>query len=267
MKRLLPALLSVLLFAGCSSSAPTADAGEGEFESVYGTNSPEQGSRQPEQETDKPLHACTWNGDEDSREDIRIFGPSEEEPFTKVEFIQYVPSKIDFAHENEEDVQAYLEDVKEALVEQDGTDPSILDVTREKGYVKLVYTCSNLEELQSVHSQYMDDTVSHIYETFSGMQGTATCDGQPVKRPEADISDFDKDMNTIHEWISAHAADMRSYMDGTMDPDAALNLMDSTQEIDDLIEKWKYNTDLLDDGQKQTFEEARTAYGNALLGV
>lgn len=56
MKRLLPALLSVLLLAGCSSSAPTADAGEGEFESVYGTNSPEQ---EADSRNRKPINPCT----------------------------------------------------------------------------------------------------------------------------------------------------------------------------------------------------------------
>ncbi len=78
-------------------------------------------------ESEQRIHACTWQGD-DTKEDIRIFGSSEQEPFTKLEFIEYLPSKIDFEHESKEDVDLYLSDVKDALIEADGIDPSILEV-------------------------------------------------------------------------------------------------------------------------------------------
>ncbi|WP_273234013.1 hypothetical protein [Ileibacterium valens] len=45
-----------------------------------------------------------------------------------MEFIEYLPSKIDFEHESKEDVDLYLSDVKDALIEADGIDPSILEV-------------------------------------------------------------------------------------------------------------------------------------------
>ncbi len=130
----------------------------------------------------------------------------------------------------------------------------------------ITFTCQTLEQLQKIHDFYYDDTVSFIYKTAYDMEGTTACDGQPEERPKADIKDFDKDMNTIQEWNPANAANIESFWDGTMDPESSTSFTNSMDEIGNLIRKWKYNTDLLDDQQKQTFEEVKKASSYALMG-
>lgn len=270
MKRFLPALLSVLLLAGCSST-PAAQEDDG-YQSVYGEDSTSkkdtQSDKIPEQEEESPLHTCTWVDDDDTKEDIRIYGPSQNDPFTKVECIQYIPSKIDFENENKEDVDQYLEDVKDALIQELQANPDILDVTWEKGYVKLIFTCKDLKDVQSVHQGYLDNTVSYIYKTFSQMGGTTVCDGKTVEHEVPDISEFDGDMQTIRDWTEANRAVSQALSQGTMEIDApeALEFMSSSESVSDLVYKWSQNYNILNDEQRQTFTKVKNDYQAVLIG-
>ncbi len=183
-----------------------------------------------------------------------------------MELIQYIPSDMDFQNTDEKDIQDYLAKSKAAVADETGFDPSLITMGWEDNDLTITFTCQTLEQLQKIHDFYYDDTVSFIYKTAYDMEGTTACDGQPVKRPKADIKDFDKDMNTIQEWNPANAANIESFWDGTMDPDSSTNFTNSMDEIGNLIRKWKYNTDLLDDQQKQTFEEVKKAHSYALTG-
>lgn len=268
MKRLLPALLTALLVSACSA-AP--DLEDDSFQPVFGENDKTQSrekreKKQSEREAEKPAHSCTWEGDGGVKEDIRVFGPSDDAPFTKVEFIEYFPSDIDFEHEDEEAVDQYLEDVKSKMTENNSVDPSILDVSWEKGYVTLTYTCRNLKEVQSVHEGYLEDTVSYIHQTAAAMGGTTTCDGEPVVHDVPDIAEFDGDMQTIRDWTEANRENGKAFTNGTLDPAASQNFTDSAKPITDLVKKWRQNYNILNDQQRQTLDEVRNSYLAALLG-
>lgn len=158
------------------------------------------------------------------------FWPSEQEPFTKVEFIEYLPSKIDFEHESKEDVDLYLSDVKNALIEADGIDPSILEVDWKLGHLKLIYTCHNLEDVWSVHQGYLEDSVAYIYKTYSNMGGTTECDGKPVEHTVPDISELDPDMQTIRDWTTTYQSISQAINDGSLaiDDSKAIYFMESS---------------------------------------
>lgn len=183
-----------------------------------------------------------------------------------MELIQYIPSDMDFQNTDEKDIQDYLAKSKAAVADETGFDPSLITMGWADNDLTITFTCQTLEQLQKIHDFYYDDTVSFIYKTAYDMEGTTACDGQPEERPKADIKDFDKDMNTIQEWNPANAANIESFWDGTMDPESSTSFTNSMDEIGNLIRKWKYNTDLLDDQQKQTFEEVKKAHSYALTG-
>jgi len=184
MNRYFSLLLCVLLLAGCASTSGSV--------SENGQSSSAQDSSQSADHTtasgsgnsqcaDKLLHACSLTGTDATREDIRIYGSSEDAPFTKVELIEYLPCDFDFQNADEEDAKHYLETVKDNQVKADGIDPSMLKVGWEDNDITLTYICRDLKELQHFHPEFSQDTVSSVFKTAAAMQGVTACDQEPVE--------------------------------------------------------------------------------------
>lgn len=274
---LLPALLLVLPLAGCSAipipraAAPDQGAaGLGATDAdpsapapyADGAQGQEQGQAPDGDEA--PLHTCTWEGEDGDREDIAIFGTSDDEPFTRVQLVQRTPTKTDLVNNDPEVVQQYLDRVRDILVNEDGVDPSILTVdVDDDGLLRVTYECRNLDDLQSVHDYYYDDTAGGVFRTVSGMPGVTTCDGKPVEK--ADIADFDTDMATIREWAEANRETGKAFLNGTLDEDASKKYMDETHAISDLMRKWKRSQDILNDEQKKTYQEVKKSLAETML--
>lgn len=259
MKRLLPALLLALLLTGCSAMPAAGDAAPDQDTA----GSPGQDQAAASDET--PLHTCIWEGDDGTREDIIIFGPSDDEPFTRVELVELIPTKVEIEDEDPEAVRQYFDDVKDAIASSNGIDPDILTVDSEGGKVRLTYECRSLKDLQSVHGYYSDETAGGVFETASGMTGTTTCDGKPVEK--GDLKDFDADMKTVRDWAEANRETGHAYLDGTLDAAAEKKYTDETSTISDLVLKWSRSKDLLNDGQEQTLQEVKKELADTLLTV
>ena len=194
MNRYFSLLLCVLLLAGCAStsgsvsengqsssaqdSSQSADHTTASGKTASGKTASGSGNSQS---TDKLLHACSLTGTDATREDIRIYGSSEEAPFTKVELIEYLPCDFDFQNADEEDAKHYLETVKDNQVKADGIDPSMLKVGWEDNDIALTYICRDLKELQHFHPEFSQDTVSSVFKNAAAMQGVTACDQEPVE--------------------------------------------------------------------------------------
>lgn len=265
MKHLLPVLLIALLLTGCSS-VPRATAGaanDSPSAAQQNAAQEESSSETATQATEEPLHTLRWEGPDGIIEDIRIFGTSEEEKFTKVELIEYFPSNIDFENENEDDVNDYLARVKETMI-QDGTDPDTLTVGWKKGYVTLTYVCRNLEELQARHDYYFNDTVQGVFDTANTLTSLTVIDGQPVEK--GNLEDFESDMQTIRDWSEANRENGKAFISGTLDPDASAQFSEGSHSMTKLLQKWNRSKDILSDQQKETLDGVKKDLASTLLG-
>lgn len=265
MKHLLPVLLIALLLTGCSS-VPRATAGaanDSPSAAQQNAAQEESSSETATQATEEPLHTLRWEGPDGIIEDIRIFGTSEEEKFTKVELIEYFPSNIDFENENKDDVNDYLARVKETMI-QDGTDPDTLTVGWKKGYVTLTYECRNLEELQARHDYYFNDTVQGVFDTANTLTSLTVIDGQPVEK--GNLEDFESDMQTIRDWSEANRENGKAFISGTLDPDASAQFSEGSHSMTKLLQKWNRSKDILSDQQKETLDGVKKDLASTLLG-
>lgn len=240
------ALLIVLSLVGCSaipvpgaaSPGPGAAAEPGSPDTSADTGADTEGSQggaAVSDEDEAPLHTCTWEGDDGKREDVAIFGATDNGPFTRVQVVQLAPTETDLEHWDPGAVQRYLDGIKDIIVEEYGVDPSILTVDADGAMLRVTYECRDLDDLQSVRDYYHDDTVAAMFKTASGMPGVTTCDGKPVEKD--DIGDFEADTETVRQWAEANWETGQAFLNGTLDEEASERYMDETHAIAELMGK------------------------------